>query len=86
MAAGFWSLCYAAQPSKALARPLAGAVARSRRGAALQQAYNAAMAQATSTVQKLSWLRAVRPLTLGPPGCCGCTPGAQECRREVPDA
>ena len=59
MAAGFWAACYAVQPSKTVAAPLARAVASNRRGAQAQAAYNAAMAQATATVQRLSWLRAV---------------------------
>ena len=46
--------CYAVQPSRTVA-----SVARSRRGAQMQRAYTAAMAQATATVQRLSWLRQV---------------------------
>lgn len=60
MAAGFWSACYAVQPSKTVARPLVDAVARSKRGAAAQAAYGAALAQATRTVARLPWLNRVR--------------------------
>lgn len=56
MAAGFWSACYAVQPSKTVALPLVDAVARSKRGAAAQAAYGAALAQATRTVARMPWL------------------------------
>ncbi|KAL4856003.1 hypothetical protein ACK3TF_003447 [Chlorella vulgaris] len=57
MAVGFWAACYSLQPSKTVGRPVAAAIANSKRGAAAQQAYNQAMASATATVQRLSWLR-----------------------------
>ncbi len=60
MAAGFWSACYAVQPSKTVARPLVTAVARSKRGAQAQAAYSAALAQATRTVARMPWLNRVR--------------------------
>lgn len=59
MATAFWASCYAVRPSQTVARPLVAAAARSRQGAAMQAAYDRAMAQATATVQRLSWLRAV---------------------------
>lgn len=57
MAVGFWAACYSLQPSKTVGRPVAAAIANSKRGAAAQQAYNQAMASAAATVQRLSWLR-----------------------------
>ena len=59
MAATFWATCFAVRPSQTVARPLVAATARSRQGAAMQAAYGKAMAQATATVQRMSWLRAV---------------------------
>ncbi|KAL4433963.1 hypothetical protein ABPG75_000404 [Micractinium tetrahymenae] len=56
MAAGFWTACYAVQPSKTVARPLVAAVARSKRGARAQAAYSAALGQATRTVARMPWL------------------------------
>lgn len=56
MAAGFWSACYAVQPSKTVARPVVAAVARSKRGAQAQAAYSAALAQATRAVARMPWL------------------------------
>lgn len=60
MAATFWATCHDVRPSQTVARPLVAAAARSRQGAAMQAAYGKAMAQATATVQRMSWLRAVR--------------------------
>lgn len=60
MAAGFWSACYAVQPSKTVARPVVAAVARSKRGAQAQAAYSAALAQATRAVARMPWLSRVR--------------------------
>ena len=59
MALGFWATCYAGRPSRRLAAAAAQGAAAGARGLALQRAYDAAMTQATRTVAKMSWLRAV---------------------------
>lgn len=54
MAIGFWSLCYAIQPSQTFMRPVANALSRHQR---LEQAYNMAMVRAQRPVQSARWLR-----------------------------
>lgn len=54
IALGFWSACYALQPSNTFMRPVTTALASNQR---LEQAYSAAMMRAQHTVQSWSWLR-----------------------------
>ena len=56
MALGFWTACYALQPSRTFMRPVASALARNQR---LEQAYSMAMVRAQRSVQSWSWLRSV---------------------------
>lgn len=58
MASAAWALCYKAQPSRALGARVAGLVGAGAAQTRLHAAYSGAMAQATSTVRRMSWLRA----------------------------
>ena len=55
MALGFWTACYALQPSRTFMRPVVNRFTNQR----LEQGYSMAMLRAQRTVQNWSWLRSV---------------------------
>ena len=54
MAIGFWTACYALQPSKRFFQPLTTTVTRHPRA---ERLYSSAMVKAQSTVNSMGWLR-----------------------------
>ena len=56
MAIGFWSACYAVQPSRRFFQPLTSTVTRHPR---LEKLYSGAMVKAQHRVASMQWLRRV---------------------------
>ena len=54
MAVGFWSACYAVQPSRRFFTPLSRAV---NRHSSVERLYNSALVKASHTVDSMAWLK-----------------------------
>ncbi len=74
MALGFWTACYALQPSKTFMRPVVNRITNQR----MEQAYSTAMLRAQRTVQSWSWLRNVPVINRSVMTSCICQHWCQD--------